>query len=173
MTPFDVIDPSYGMSIGQGFYDNYLSTRDDLLSYTKEYTTRYGFPITFIGHSLGASLVKIAAVDIYHNLNITDSVLYTYGSPYTGNKAFASHFNEILPYHFRITHNCDPVPHLPPKGSTLAHSGDEVYYNEDNTKYVICEKPEKSSQCANSCLLPVKFSDHVNYFNTPTTYMKL
>ena len=49
----------------------------------------------------------------------------------------------------------------------------QVYYNEDNTKYVICEKPEKSSQCANSCLLPVKFSDHVNYFNTPTTYMKL
>ena len=47
-------------------------------------------------YSLGASLVKIAAVDIYHNLNITDSVLYTYGSPYTGNKAFASHFNEIL-----------------------------------------------------------------------------
>ena len=30
MTPFDVIDPSYGMSIGQGFYDNYLSTRDDV-----------------------------------------------------------------------------------------------------------------------------------------------
>ena len=30
MTPFDVIDPSFGMSIGQGFYDNYLSTRDDV-----------------------------------------------------------------------------------------------------------------------------------------------
>jgi len=38
----------------------------------------------------------------------------TFGQPRVGNAAFASYFNLLVPNTFRIIHDRDIVPHLPP-----------------------------------------------------------
>jgi hypothetical protein len=38
----------------------------------------------------------------------------TFGQPRVGNAAFASYYSLLVPNTFRITHDRDMVPHLPP-----------------------------------------------------------
>lgn len=38
----------------------------------------------------------------------------TFGMPRIGNAAFASCYSEVVPNTFRMTHEHDMVPHLPP-----------------------------------------------------------
>lgn len=38
----------------------------------------------------------------------------TFGQPRIGNAAFASYYSRMVPNTFRITHERDIVPHLPP-----------------------------------------------------------
>lgn len=48
------------------------------------------------------------------NQGIEDVHLLTFGQPRIGNAAFASCFYKYIPNTFRIVHNRDIVPHLPP-----------------------------------------------------------
>jgi predicted lipase len=48
-----------------------------------------GRPVYVIGHSLGAAMATIAAVDLRFKLDLTDVRLYTFGSPRVGNQIFS------------------------------------------------------------------------------------
>ena len=49
-----------------------------------------GAPLYVIGHSMGAALATICAMDVKFKANLTDVHLYTFGSPRVGNDIFAS-----------------------------------------------------------------------------------
>ena len=163
--PFD-----YNLDAGveTGFYNSYTKVYDDVIKcihYTSELFGVYDILLT--GHSLGA-ISTILAHDLcqYHKkYNIIG--LITFGSPRIGNDAFVKATN-LLPigFKYRVVHNDDVVPHLPPIELNYSHIHTEILYNEDNSKYIVCLNNEKNkcfSSCGNNSCLNTE--DHLNYLN--------
>jgi len=91
--------------------------------------------------------------------------LITFGSPRMGNYEFVKAIN-LLPIgvSYRVVHNDDIVPHLPPYDINYRHVNTQIWYNKDNSQYLICNyiKPCYSS-CGNKTCLNT--NDHLNYLN--------
>lgn len=88
------------------------------------------YNITVTGHSLGAALATIAAVDIFVAKNIsTESVtLMTFGCPRVGNIFFSEYAEKNLGHVWRITHAADIIVHLPLMTLGFYHLGPEVIH---------------------------------------------
>ena len=56
------------------------------------------------GHSLGGALAVLAAFDIRRAMPDFRVEMYTYGTPYPGNQAYAREFNELLPDTWHVIH---------------------------------------------------------------------
>ena len=69
--------------------------------------------LTICGHSLGAALATLLALDVAVNTPYKNPVVYTYASPRTGGPLFASTYNQVVPNTFRIAGRLDLVPKLP------------------------------------------------------------
>jgi hypothetical protein len=72
--------------------------------------------LTICGHSLGASLATLLALDVSANAVtpiFKTPAVYTYASPRTGDSAFANVYNHVVPRTFRIANRMDLVPKLP------------------------------------------------------------
>lgn len=75
--------------------------------------------------------------------------LYTFGQPRVGNGPFAAWFVDAIgdtPY-FRVVHDRDPIPHFPPVMLGFAHSPVEVFYNEPESAYRICDATGEDPTC--------------------------
>jgi predicted lipase len=86
-------------------------------------------PCYVSGHSLGAALATLIAIDvalavppIQPNLQ-----LYAYASPRVGDPEFARSYAQILPNSFRVTNLADPIPLMPPTKlqSEFVHVGED------------------------------------------------
>ena len=73
--------------------------------------------VTVCGHSLGGALATLLALDLAANTVFSHPVVYTYGSPRTGDSLFASTFNQVVKSSYRIDNRLDIVPKLPPPPS--------------------------------------------------------
>ena len=67
------------------------------------------------GHSLGGALAVLAGFDIKLAIGSLQMEMYTYGTPYPGNRAFAREFNELIPetwhvIHDGVSHTCSGLP---------------------------------------------------------------
>jgi hypothetical protein len=71
-------------------------------------------PVTIVGHSLGASVATLLALDAAVNDGIRDVTLYTLASPRTGDAAFAACFDAHVSASWRVVNAPDIVPKLPP-----------------------------------------------------------
>ena len=71
-------------------------------------------PLIIAGHSLGAAVATLLALDLSVNLPGRDLTLYTYASPRVGDATFAAFCGAKVTTHFRIVNVCDIVPKLPP-----------------------------------------------------------
>jgi hypothetical protein len=69
--------------------------------------------LTVCGHSLGASLATLLALDLAVNRGFKNPTVYTFASPRTGDTAFAGAYNQVVPNTFRIANRIDLVPKLP------------------------------------------------------------
>jgi hypothetical protein len=103
------------------------------------------------GHSLGGSIATLAAYDLVLQNIATRPLVYTFGEPRTGNKAFATAVMSKIPDVFRLVHYRDMVAHLPPcnttfdlfklanvctggdpaKGFWNYHHGTEIWYGQE------------------------------------------
>ena len=57
------------------------------------------------GHSLGGALAVLAAMDIKLAMTNFCMEMYTYGTPYPGNRAFAREFEALLPNTWHVIHD--------------------------------------------------------------------
>jgi len=128
------------------------------------------FDVKILGHSLGGAIGSINAVDFAYNAKIKLSS-YTFGMPRAGNRGFAEAFFQYCQHHWRMTHDEDPVPHLPLIMMNFLHVTHEVWQHDVIGKYVICENPSwetnENKYCADSqefALLHWNLKDH-NYMN--------
>jgi triacylglycerol lipase len=86
-------------------------------------------PCYISGHSLGAALATIVALDIA--LQVPDLQpqlqVYVYATPRVGNPEFVRNYAQILPNSFRITNLADTIPLMPPTKlrAEFVHVGEE------------------------------------------------
>ena len=76
-------------------------------------------PLTIVGHSLGAAVANLLALDAAVNAGAKDLNLYTLAAPRTGDAAFAASFATNVPNNVRVFNEPDLVPKVPPLYSQL------------------------------------------------------
>ena len=57
------------------------------------------------GHSLGGALATLAAFDIKQAVPDLRMEVYTFGTPYPGNRAFAREYDALLPDTWHVIHD--------------------------------------------------------------------
>jgi len=174
------------------FYMNFF--RDDFEKQFKAVMKNHSdYSVVFTGHSLGAALTVLAAVDAILSKWIEHNRIsvYTYGQPRVGNYELTSVLDESNVTLYRIINNRDPFPHAPPciglpfsyscykEGSMFNfypyHHATEVWYRPNNNEqsevksssmdyYTLCNTVDgEDSTCSNS-VLNVNPTDHSDYF---------
>ena len=116
------------------------------------------------GHSLGAALAHVAAVDFYNNAIPIESTI-TFGSPRTGNMQFMQYYAKAGGVQWRVTHDRDPVIHLPPQGygSRFWHVATEVYFGSpDGYDYTVCDGSGEDQSCSWGVLPLPSTRDHLH-----------
>jgi len=193
-----------GAEVHGGFYDAYQTISGDLNTYlqkAKAYcnSTLPGgcSQIRFVGHSLGGALATLAAAEQCSNFyNGTLKSYYgcyldTYSSPRVGNGAFVKQMNSVNWFHgsVRMTHQTDPIPHVPPMFTDYRHLPGEVwqYVDDPAPKFQVCSTSNgEDLQCSDgpynrfsiwrvSNWTNVLFGVsryHSNYFNIPLALSK-
>lgn len=96
--------------------------------------------VTIIGHSLGGAIASLFAVRLatgcqgHCKAPSSPIQVFSYGAPRLGNEHFAQFYNSILPNSWRIQHNKDVVPHLPPTEVGYYHCGTLVWCPDNNVQ---------------------------------------
>ena len=158
------------VSVEKGFYKIYNSLQDILYKTIHNLTINYDTNnILITGHSLGGAIASLFTFDIYYNsFPFQVKSLITFGSPRVGNNYFSEYMYSFPFTSYRITHYYDIVPHVPEELLDYKHISQEIWYDEANTNYLLCQDENtEDANCSNSCA-PFKctsFNDHLNYLN--------
>jgi len=137
-----------GCKVHKGFYNQYSRVQTQIVQAASSFIAadpKATLQVT--GHSMGAALSVLCGIDLQHRLGKQVETLYNYGLPRVGNAAFATYAQAELNL-FRLTHNRDPVPHLPTESMGFRHPAFEVFYNEANSAYKICDRSTLGSSGA-------------------------
>ena len=159
------------ISVEKGFYKAYSDVKEDLLYNVESLTAKYKTKsMEVVGHSLGGALATLFTYDmIMLKPDYSVESLYTYGSPRVGNPSFVQSFESYQVPSFRITHYRDIVPHVPEEIIGYLHISNEIWYNEKNEDYKICNDVygSEDDSCSNSCSPThcTSTSDHLFYLN--------
>jgi hypothetical protein len=159
-----------GGKINGYFYNGYkllwnAGLKDSFLKLRNKYPS---YKVWVAGHSLGAAIASVTAASFSATKIVPKDqlMLYTFGQPRVGDKAFADAYATLVPEAYRIVHHWDIIPHLPTYGyKGYTHHKSEVWYNNNMKKgdpYILCAE-EESLLCSNSVLTPTE-SDHGEYF---------
>ena len=130
-------------------------------------------PLYITGHSLGAALATVAAVDIAAKLPRSVRVrLVTFGSPRVGNAAFAAFVRQATDASTRVTHNRDIVPSVPPTWVGFHHAATEAWQVDVDGAGVVglCDASGEDPRCHDSvCTLGLctSVADHLMYLEAP------
>jgi predicted lipase len=120
--------PSCECSVHDGFYKSALAVIDQIVPSVKSLHQEYNYDIIVTGHSYGAAVAQLIAMELLErNIN---SVVYNFGQPRIGDVAYSKFVNARLKELWRVVHNYDIVPHIPPiKVFDFYHSFREVFEN--------------------------------------------
>lgn len=161
------------VEVEQGFLDWYGDlNKAGLLAAVEEARATYGTnKLKITGHSAGAACATLLATDIGMGNVLTKFALQkatTFGSPRVGNAQFAALYESLDVPTTRVTHYRDIVPHLPMESAMhFQHVSTEVFYDEDNANYKVCDGSGEDPTCSNSCA-PIhctSTADHLYYLN--------
>jgi predicted lipase len=116
------------VKVHYGFIWAYKSVRDAVRKAAKETPLK---KILCTGHSLGAGLATLCALDVQYNNPDKQVSCYTFGSPKVGNNDFVESYNHRVPNTFRLVNKNDLIPNLPPLG--YLHTGQLVNLGESSS----------------------------------------
>lgn len=151
-----------------GFYIAYMEVSSIVKAQVQLILSKYRSAEIYVtGHSLGAALSALAALDIKSTFGRVDQ-LCNFGQPRVGNQQFADYLAAELPDTFRVIHYADLVPQLPPVELLgYRHGGAEIWYTEDMQRYQVCTAEDP--KCSDS----IEPKDLSNSDHDINTYMKL
>jgi hypothetical protein len=159
------------ISVEKGFYNLFTNLKPYVINGIQDVSKKYNTKDLLItGHSLGGALSTLLAFELLYVENIDMNIkLITFGCPRIGNHDFVSIFNSFSVYSNRITHYYDIVPHIPQQFLKYDHISKEIWYNEENNEYKLCDDKNNSEDptCSNSCSPThcTSTADHMNYMN--------
>lgn len=111
----DSTSGQYYGKIHKGFLDNY---REIIAPIPREIAQKLdpSVPCYISGHSLGAAVATLAALDIAMNVPQLKPQLqlYAYASPRVGDTTFAKLHNKMVPNSYRVVNNADAFNLVPP-----------------------------------------------------------
>ncbi|PRP79026.1 hypothetical protein PROFUN_13187 [Planoprotostelium fungivorum] len=140
-------DAIAGALVHRGFLESYEAVRDQVVAAGIELSRKYpGSDFIVTGHSLGGAIATLGAADLAISAQVKNPVqLWTFGSPRVGNAAFASYMNDkYLDESFRITHDLDPIPRLPPKLFGDVQHVDREFWFRNSTDYQRCATEDEN-----------------------------
>ena len=159
-----------GGYVHEGFYDAWKELKPSIMSATKTLMEQnQGIPILVTGHSLGAALAQLCAIDVANLDNqLSNSsliYLYTYGSPRWGNNVMTDHFDNVTGYHFRLMNDKDIVPTVPyqEQGTydLYVHTSRGIWYTSScPLEYTQCDGSGEDESCS---YIGDSLEDHVHY----------
>ncbi|MEW5299856.1 MAG: hypothetical protein WDW36_002830 [Sanguina aurantia] len=132
-----------------------------------------------VGHSMGAAVAQLCALDMKFMYNISHVGCYTYGAPRVGNQAYQELFNLQIAESWRFTHGRDIVPSVPLQYMGFHHVSNEVWLVDvessagSETKVLMCDESGEDPSCHNSaCYLGLCTSvmDHLTYMGNVAMY---
>ncbi|KAF9494918.1 alpha/beta-hydrolase [Pleurotus eryngii] len=148
----DIVDPDpvmfpgmikKGVAMHAGFMRAHASSAADVMAAVKQATEKHNTKnVTFVGHSLGAALGSLDAVQLSlqdPSLNIR---VIGYGMPRVGNTAFADYVDEKIKV-TRINNKLDPIPIVPPTEYGYYHPSGEIHILETGD-WVVCAGQESN-----------------------------
>ena len=105
-------------NVHRGFNNAYEKVRKRVLELVEDIPK-----IEVSGHSLGAALATLCALDIKTTRPAVDLNVYTFGSPRVGDKKFVKYFAKFVKPEcsFRFVNAEDPVPKVPPTPIGFKH----------------------------------------------------
>ncbi|MGP3790266.1 lipase family protein [Pseudomonas sp. B392_1p] len=112
MLDLDAAQVPYEEGIGQahqGFYRAFKAVKAFVEPYLLNFHT--GQKIVVCGHSLGGAIALLLAEWIRRNEQKHDVLLYTFGAPRAGDRAFVEGASALV--HHRLVNHNDPIPSLP------------------------------------------------------------
>ena len=161
--------------VGLGWYKAVEAVGDLVISAISDIDSRHpNSPVIITGHSLGAAMAPLFLVDLEDaSPSLASQVvfpIYTFGQPRVGNLEFAAWADERFGEGtwFRVVHDNDPVPHLPPPALGFVHMATEVFYMESGTGpgfYEVCDGSGEDQQCSAGTLISGDFTDHNEYLD--------
>ena len=122
------------VKVHYGFIEAYKSVREAVLQRVKKAPQQR---IICTGHSLGAALACLCALDIQYNTPKSVRCV-TYGCPKVGNAAFAESYNRRVPKTYRVVTHGDLVPKRPPLG--YHHVGELLELGQVNDDMGLMDK---------------------------------
>ncbi|ESQ41866.1 hypothetical protein EUTSA_v10013982mg [Eutrema salsugineum] len=165
--------------VHHGFYSAYHNTtlRPSVLGAVKRAKKSYGANINIIvtGHSMGGAMASFCGLDLVVNEGEENVQVMTFGQPRVGNADFASYYSLLVPNTFRIIHDHDMVPHLPPyyyliPQKTYHHFPTEVWVRDLSFSNLVllsvekvCDNTGEDPTCSRS-VVGNSISDHLRYF---------
>ncbi|MBW4475002.1 MAG: lipase [Stenomitos rutilans HA7619-LM2] len=121
--------------IHEGFMSVYQEILNPLPTTVAQQLNR-SRPCYICGHSLGAALATLAAIEIaLHVPQLRSSLqLYTYAGPRVGDPTFAEFHSQLIPNHYRVVNLADVIPLVPPTKlrDTYVHIGQEWSFLSQN-----------------------------------------
>jgi len=155
-------------TVHKGFYHAYLTVQSQVLQLVKTWkTSSPSATIQVTGHSLGAALTVHGALDLVLN-GYTVQTVYDFGQPRVGDINFEQFYMSKVKTAYRVTHWKDPVPQLPPQVGIFHQNPEEVWYNQKNTNYTLCNQEGEDSKCSDS-QIDFDVEDHLTYMNYDLT----
>ncbi|KAG8471130.1 hypothetical protein KFE25_009551 [Diacronema lutheri] len=168
--------------VHSGFLSAWEDVRADVLSGVRDaLRAQPDAALVVVGHSLGGAVAVIAALQLAKADGAKPpAAVFTFGEPRIGNAAFAL-FYEAAAAHWatwRVTHEHDLVPHLPPRSMLVpfvldyAHHTREVWYHAANAsapdapaQHRLCSaKVGEDFDCADSVwVYELSIADHLHY----------
>lgn len=119
-----------GCEVHKGFLTAERSVYNDyILPTVQNLQQKYKYKVVTTGHSLGAALATITAIDLIND-GIQDVSTFHFGSPRVGNEAFGEFISSYIPSIHRCTHHKDMVPHSPTH-ERFMHTSGEWYEDPD------------------------------------------
>lgn len=123
----------YAGKTHRGFTCIYQSARDELIRELSKLSDEKRLLIA--GYSLGGALAVLSALDIAVNTKFEDPIVYTFGSPRTGDPDFAYRFNRTVKSSFRVFNVHDIIPTVPAQAYPPPFTAEGLYYQHVNTGY--------------------------------------
>ena len=148
--------------VHDGFYKSTLNVIDQVTNSVKLLQKQYGYDIIVTGHSYGAATCQLTAMELY--AKGIDSSVYNFGQPLIGDSAYGRFVNTKIVNLWRIVHNKDMVPHVPPEEFGYQHSCQEVFEDEKGNIKLCSENDCSDPTCSQQYdLKETNVNDHEIY----------